>query len=1233
MPASKLAPPKLLLFLLLACLLTFLTTSAGANTIRVPYDMPSIPSAIGSASDGDTVLVYPGTYVVQLNFLGKDIVVISFGGPSGTTLMPPDDAIPLVRFINGETDAAVLSGFTCTGTVNAAVLYISASSPTITDNRFTDHYGLSQDHAVIRVTGDAHPNIHHNLFYDNPDAWGVIWSNADSIMVTNNTIAVADRGMVIYSVNSIVKNNIVTGCSVYGFYNNLLSMTRQYNDIWNNTVNYYGGMTADSTDLSVDPLFVDTAEADYALQWGSPCLDAGDPGAEYTDPDGTRNDIGAFYYDQTPPHLLAYEPPLHAANVPADVNVTMTFDMPMDPATVADSTVFVYSACLGRPVGMYGYDPDLMRAAFTPDPPLPPGDRIRVIVSDAVRSERHIPLTASYAWAFTIAVGGGYGHFIADSAYTVGTNPYAVAAADFDGDHDIDLAAADYGANTVTLLDNLGDGTFQAGGTCGVNNGPIALAAADIDADGSPDLVTADWVTNTVSVVRNNGDGTFVSDVNHAVGISPGALTVADFNRDGYQDIATANASSDNVSILMNNGDGTFAAHVTYPVNNYPRGITSADLDRDGDIDLITTNRDPDKISVLRNIGDGTFAAKMTYTVGTRPHSVYAADLDGDGDIDLAVENELSDNVSILKNNGNATFASHVLYAVGDAPYGTCGGDFDGDGDIDLAVANSGSDDIAVLLNHGDATFAPYISCPVLGDMPNAVASADFDGDGALDLASADRLTPYTVTVLRNLPIANHAPVLNVIGPKTVEEGQSLDFEITAVDPDEDQLFMTVENSPPGAQFSDHGDGTASFDWNVAYGLVGSYPVWFIVSDSDLADSELVEITITPAPPEIGGLTIDGAFPAGHVIDQTPCIAWEYIDPGNDDVQMSFEMQVGTDDDWSVAEMWDPGEMLATDTETVYAGAALQDGVVYHLRLRVRHALAASEWYAAVFRMNTAPTMPLPMHPAGNIIIASDMPILFLTNATDAENDFRRYDFEIYQDSTAPGPLYAAEGIIEQADSTGWSVSPALAENQAYCWRGRCFDEYEYSSWSPFAAFMINAVEEPPQQFLVVEPGYSGLIIHNLLPEFSWLEAVEFDPGDSVYYTLQIATDSTFSFLQTVDSIWNTSHQLTGGLLYNTAYWWRVKATDNTGRSTLSTNTLTFRTWRLGDANNDWSVNLLDLLFLIDYLYNSPPGPAPNPLKTGDADADCRINLLDILYLIDYLYGMPPGPEPLVGCE
>lgn len=61
-----------------------------------------------------------------------------------------------------------------------------------------------------------------------------------------------------------------------------------------------------------------------------------------------------------------------------------------------------------------------------------------------------------------------------------------------------------------------------------------------------------------------------------------------------------------------------------------------------------------------------------------------------------------------------------------------------------------------------------------------------------------------------------------------------------------------------------------------------------------------------------------------------------------------------------------------------------------------------------------------------------------------------------------------------------------------------------------------------------------------------------------------------------------------------------------------------------GDTNNDGIINLLDITFLIRYVYMD--GPAPD-FYAGDVNSDGLINLLDITYLIAYLYmgGPPPG--------
>lgn len=61
-----------------------------------------------------------------------------------------------------------------------------------------------------------------------------------------------------------------------------------------------------------------------------------------------------------------------------------------------------------------------------------------------------------------------------------------------------------------------------------------------------------------------------------------------------------------------------------------------------------------------------------------------------------------------------------------------------------------------------------------------------------------------------------------------------------------------------------------------------------------------------------------------------------------------------------------------------------------------------------------------------------------------------------------------------------------------------------------------------------------------------------------------------------------------------------------------------------GDVNCNNAVNLLDITYLITYLYRQ--GPAPCALWRGDVNGSGAINLLDITYLITYLYRGGPTP-------
>src|SRR5215467_7528831 len=126
------------IYLLISFSIAQRNVKAGA-TVHVPADQPTIQGAISAASTGDTVQVAPGTYIENLNFLGKAIRVTSEQGPD-VTIIDGNQAGSVVTFASGEGRQSVLHGFKLrNGNASASAsqgggIRIGNSSPTITGN-------------------------------------------------------------------------------------------------------------------------------------------------------------------------------------------------------------------------------------------------------------------------------------------------------------------------------------------------------------------------------------------------------------------------------------------------------------------------------------------------------------------------------------------------------------------------------------------------------------------------------------------------------------------------------------------------------------------------------------------------------------------------------------------------------------------------------------------------------------------------------------------------------------------------------------------------------------------------------------------------------------------------------------------------------------------------------------------------------------------------------------------
>jgi hypothetical protein len=205
------------------------------QSINVPADQPTIQAAINAASNGDTVLVAPGTYVENINFGGKAITVTSSRGPSVTTI--DGGALgSVVTFSTGEGAASVLNGFTVRNGLNAiwgGGIYILNASPTITGNIITGNHA-SVGCGIFVDSGS--PLIQNNTITANDQTGagdggygggGIVVSGSSSApanpqiianTITNNSVASGGDGggiSVGYFSSPLIQGNLIQGNKAY----------------------------------------------------------------------------------------------------------------------------------------------------------------------------------------------------------------------------------------------------------------------------------------------------------------------------------------------------------------------------------------------------------------------------------------------------------------------------------------------------------------------------------------------------------------------------------------------------------------------------------------------------------------------------------------------------------------------------------------------------------------------------------------------------------------------------------------------------------------------------------------------------------------------------------------------------------------------------------------------------------------------------------------------------------
>jgi parallel beta-helix repeat protein len=196
------------------------------------------------------------------------------------------------------------------------------SSALIHHNVFHDNgYGIVATNSNLTITHNVFHNNHidainlsgsngvvkNNIIYNN-DVNGIELEYNASDTVENNTI----YGSGLHNIylknnsNSILLNNIISNAIGYGIavWDNAMPQL-SYNALWQNQGGHYYSFDTSNTFeptpgdgmIIADPLFVNATRADFHLQPGSPCIDAGHPDSDYSnepEPNGERINLGAY---------------------------------------------------------------------------------------------------------------------------------------------------------------------------------------------------------------------------------------------------------------------------------------------------------------------------------------------------------------------------------------------------------------------------------------------------------------------------------------------------------------------------------------------------------------------------------------------------------------------------------------------------------------------------------------------------------------------------------------------------------------------------------------------------------------------------------------------------------------------------------------------------------------------------------------------------------------------------
>ncbi len=473
-------------------------------------------------------------------------------------------------------------------------------------------------------------------------------------------------------------------------------------------------------------------------------------------------------------------PPLYTQDLATTGSIDIDFSSNMSLRGVEGGRITAYSEFFGLLSTSQTFSVSGNSVSLSLNRALRPNEKLRVSVTSAV-AENGAILETPYVFDVRTEATSGTGFF--EQSLFGNKSTRDIAAADLDGDGDLDLVCANYEQQAQTILWNDGTGSFSQTELHRADNDGVAVG--DIDNDGDVDILFSpdyDMQYNysavqkpdfdKVQVLTNNGQGEFSIEF---LGLPFGTIKRADGiemgDLDGDGDLDAVVARAEEPVVLWNDGSGEFTVDRVFDsvATRYSYDVKTADFDNDGMLDIVFANNTSGSLSekseIWMNNGNGSF----TKTVTDAPYSyrVQVADFNNDGLVDVASVS-VSAYSSLWTNNGDGTFTYKIVGSVGARGLGV--GDFDGNGTQDI-IQGYGLTNDQVLLNDGNANFTIHYT--PYSTWSRDMAVADFNADGKLDVAISNSSNSPESILFNSTPRAYLVSVTPT-GPVSVEQSTTI---------------------------------------------------------------------------------------------------------------------------------------------------------------------------------------------------------------------------------------------------------------------------------------------------------------------------------------------------------------------------------------------------------------------------------------------------------------------------